>query len=49
VRTKDSCLSVATIYDPRELPEVSTVGPGLDEVLQVVSEATLAVPRACVG
>jgi hypothetical protein len=25
VRTKDSCWSVGTIYDPRELPEVSTV------------------------
>jgi hypothetical protein len=28
VRTKDSCWSVGTIYDPRELPGVSTVGPG---------------------
>jgi hypothetical protein len=27
VRTKDSCWSVGTIYDPRELPEVSTVDP----------------------
>jgi hypothetical protein len=29
VRTKDSCWSVGTIYDPRELPGVSTVGPGI--------------------
>jgi hypothetical protein len=37
------------IYDPRELPGVSIVGPGLDGVLQVVLEPTLAVSRACVG
>jgi hypothetical protein len=29
VCTKDSCWSVATIYDPRELPGVSTAGPGI--------------------
>jgi hypothetical protein len=29
VRTKDPCWSVGTIYDPRELPGVSTVGPGI--------------------
>jgi hypothetical protein len=34
VRTKDSCWSVVTIYDPRELPEVSTTGLGLNGVLQ---------------
>jgi hypothetical protein len=27
VHTKDSCWSVGTIYDPRELPGVSTTGP----------------------
>jgi hypothetical protein len=27
--TKDSCWSVGTIYDPRELPGVSTAGPGI--------------------
>jgi hypothetical protein len=27
VRTKDSCWSVGTIYDPSELPEVSIVSP----------------------
>jgi hypothetical protein len=49
VCTKDSCWSVGTIYDPRELPGVSTTAPGVDGVLQVVSEPTLAVLRACVG
>jgi hypothetical protein len=29
VRTKDSCWSVGTIYDPRELPGVSIIGPGI--------------------
>jgi hypothetical protein len=29
VCTKDSCWSVGTIYDPRELPRVSTAGPGI--------------------
>jgi hypothetical protein len=28
VHTKDSCWSVGTIYDPSELPGISTVGPG---------------------
>jgi hypothetical protein len=46
---KDSCWYVGTIYDPRELPGVSTAGPGLGGVLQVVSEPTLKVSRACVG
>jgi hypothetical protein len=27
VRTKHSCWSMGTIYDPRELPGVSTAGP----------------------
>jgi hypothetical protein len=49
VHTKDSCWSVGTIYDLRELPEISTAGPGVDGVLEMVSEPTLAVSRACVG
>jgi hypothetical protein len=49
VRTKDSCWSVGTIYNYRELPGVSTTGPEVDGVLKVVSELTLAVSRACVG
>jgi hypothetical protein len=47
VRTKGSCWSVGTIYDPRELPGVSIVGPGVDGVLQVVSKPNLAVSWAC--
>jgi hypothetical protein len=49
VRTKDSCWSVGTIYDPKELLGISIVGPGLDGVLQVVSEPILAVSWVCVG
>jgi hypothetical protein len=29
VRTKDMCWSVGTIYDPSELPGVSTASPGI--------------------
>jgi hypothetical protein len=29
VHTKDLCWFVGTIYDPRELPGVSTAGPGI--------------------
>jgi hypothetical protein len=49
VRTKDPCWSVGAIYDPRELPGVSTTSSGVDGVLQMVSEPTLTVSRACVG
>jgi hypothetical protein len=35
VRTKDPCWYVGTIYDTREPPGVSTVGPGVDGVLQL--------------
>jgi hypothetical protein len=31
VRTKDTCWSVGTIYDRRELPGVSTAGPGFGQ------------------
>ena len=31
VRTKDSCWSVGTIYNTRELSGVSTVGPGIGQ------------------
>jgi hypothetical protein len=49
VRTKDLCWSVGTIYDPSELPGVSTADSGFDGLLQVVSELTLAVSWACVS
>ena len=49
VCTKDSCWSVGKTYDPRELPGVSNASPEVDGVLQVVSEPTLTVSRACVG
>jgi hypothetical protein len=35
VRTKDLCWSMGTIYNPRELPEVSTTGLGVDGVLHI--------------
>jgi hypothetical protein len=38
VRTKVSCWYVGTIYDPRELPGVSTPGLGVDGVLQQPGE-----------
>ena len=31
VHTKDSCWSMGTIYDPRELLGVSTAGPGIGQ------------------
>jgi hypothetical protein len=34
VHTKDLCWSMGTIYDLRELPKVSTAGPGVGGVLQ---------------
>jgi hypothetical protein len=43
VHTKDSCWTVGLVYNPRGLPEVSTAGSGVDEVLQMVSEPTLTV------
>jgi hypothetical protein len=49
VRTKDSCWSVRIVYDPRGLSGVSTTGTRVDGVLQMLSESTLTVSRACVG
>jgi hypothetical protein len=37
------------VYDPRELPGVTTIRPGVAGVLQMVSELTLAVSRAHTG
>jgi hypothetical protein len=36
VRIKDSCWSVEMVYDPRGLPGVSTTGPGVVGVLQIL-------------
>jgi hypothetical protein len=38
VRTKDSYWSVWTIYDPRELPEVGTAGPGIGRGVTICSK-----------
>ena len=46
VRTKDSCWSVGTIYDPRELPGVSTAGPGIG---RGVTSGIRADPRGFTG
>jgi hypothetical protein len=36
VRTKDSCWSIGTIYDPRELSGVSTAGPGIGQGVTII-------------
>jgi hypothetical protein len=46
VCTKYSCWSVGTIYDPRELPGVSTTGPGIG---QGVTSGIRADPRGFMG
>jgi hypothetical protein len=46
VRTKDSCWSVGTIYDPRELPGVSTAGPRIG---RGVTSGIRAGPRSFTG
>jgi hypothetical protein len=48
-RIKDSYWSVGMVYGPRGLPGVSTTGPRVDVVLQMVLEPTLAVTQAYVG
>jgi hypothetical protein len=49
VHTKDSCWFVRMVYGSRGLSGVSITGPAVDEMLQMVSETTLVVSRACVG
>jgi hypothetical protein len=39
VRTKDLCWYVGIIYDPRELPGVSTVGPGIGRGVTLAPES----------
>jgi hypothetical protein len=46
VRTKDPCWSVGTIYDPRELPGVSIIGPGIG---RGVTSGIRADPRSFTG
>jgi hypothetical protein len=46
VRTKDSCWSMGTIYDPSELLGVSTVGPGIG---RGVTSGIRANPRGFTG
>jgi hypothetical protein len=46
VRTKDLCWSVGKIYDPRELPGVSTAGP---KIGWGVTSGIRADPRGFMG
>jgi hypothetical protein len=46
VFTKDLCWPVGTIYDPREMPGVSTAGPGIG---QGVTSGIRAGPRGFTG
>jgi hypothetical protein len=46
VHTKDSCWSMGTIYDPRELPGVSTAGPWIG---RGVTSGIIADPRSFTG
>jgi hypothetical protein len=46
VRTKDSCWSVGTIYDPIELPGVSIAGPGIGRGVTAIIHRTV---RWCTG
>jgi hypothetical protein len=48
MRTKDLCWFAGMVYGSRGLLGVSIVGPGVDDVLQMVLEPTLAISRACV-
>jgi hypothetical protein len=46
VRTIDSCWSIRIIYDPRELPGVSTTGPRIE---RGVTSGIKADPRGFTG
>jgi hypothetical protein len=46
VRTKDSCWSVGTLSNPRELPGVSIAGPGIG---RGVTSGIRADPRGFMG
>jgi 1,4-dihydroxy-2-naphthoyl-CoA synthase len=49
IHRKDYGWSVRLLYDPRELSEVMAARLGVAEVLQMVSDLTLAVSRAHTG
>jgi hypothetical protein len=52
VRTKDTCWSVGTIYDPKELPGVSIIGPGVDggvTVHKILSGSSSKSNMSCFG
>jgi hypothetical protein len=49
VHRKDYGWSMGLVYDPKELPGVTTARRGVTGVLQMVSEPTLAVSRAHMG
>jgi hypothetical protein len=45
VCTKDLCWSVGTIYDPRELPGVSTIDPGIGQGVTTVQQSASQTGR----
>jgi hypothetical protein len=49
VRIKDSCWTMGIVYGRKGLLGVSLTDLGVDNVLQMVSELTLMISRACVG
>jgi hypothetical protein len=49
VHTKDSYWSVGTIYDPRELPGVSTAGPGIGRGVTAAAAEAEAMTKECGG
>jgi hypothetical protein len=46
VCTKDPCWSVGIIYDPRELPGVSTINPGVNGVFSWPQTMVISWPKA---
>jgi hypothetical protein len=47
VRRKDWCWSIRLVYDPKELPGVIIIRPGVAGVLQLVLDPTLTISWAC--
>jgi hypothetical protein len=46
---KGECWSMRLVYDHRDVAGVTTVRPRVAKVLQMVSESTLVISRACTG